>query len=173
MTGLHKCFQYFSGFIPAGVKKTLPRISHDPVGRTPRHALWNFSRKKSKISDLLVYNIGQNLAKKLDPALKTAIYLKEISYLTRSYALTKVQMSTPFLRDKTLEFCARVLRAHPEVCPSFFFLFVFSPKIVGLRWSTFSEKSKLTKNQATKKNKKTLREVFATAHKRRVQIFTV
>ena len=54
----------------------------------------------------------------------------------------------------------------------FFWLlfFLFSPKKFGVRWSTFSPKLLTDEKSAkTKKKKKTTGEVFATAHRRRVQ----
>ena len=56
------------------------RISHDPVGRTPRHA-GKFFRAKIRRSDSSVFNIE---AKKLDLALKPS-HFKEISYLTHCH----------------------------------------------------------------------------------------
>ena len=133
------------------------RILHGPVGRTPRHVIRNF-RAKYRSSDLPVFNIKQNLAKKLDPTLKSSHLNEGVTYLT-SFLHTKAQISTPFLRDKTLKSCTRVLHAYPEASPAGFrFVFIFfSPKKKWAeRWSTFSEKSYVTKNQATKTKTKLL-----------------
>ena len=82
-------------------------------------------------------------------------------------------MSTPALRDKTLKFCTC------STCPSRgltrgggVFHFLFSPITNGRSWSTFPEKSHVTKNQV-KIKKKPSGEVFAKAHRRRAQKFTV
>ena len=58
-----------------------------------------------------MFNIKRNLAKKLDLTLKQPFEGITISY---SILRTKLQVSTPLLRDKTLKFCTRVLHAHPE-----------------------------------------------------------
>ena len=68
----------------SGGEKTLRRILHDPVGRTPRHVCTIF-RSKNRRADLPVFKITQNLAKKLDPILKPS-HLKEIMYLTPFHA---------------------------------------------------------------------------------------
>ena len=70
-------------------------------------------------------------------------------------------MFTLFLRDRLeiLHTCS--------TCPcrgltsGVAFVFVSSPKTFGLRWSNFSEKSHLTKNQAKKKKKGEKSDVFA------------
>ena len=67
-------------FLP-GAKNKLRSILHRPVGRTPKHVCRNF-RAKNRRSDLPVFNIKQNLAKKLDPTPKSR-NLKEITYLTQ------------------------------------------------------------------------------------------
>ena len=50
-------------------------------------------------------------------------------------------MSTPFLRDKSLEFCTRVHHAHPDAWLPGGVIFFFSPKKFGLRWAIFSIQS--------------------------------
>ena len=67
----------------SGGEKSLRRILHDPVGRTPRHVCSIF-RAKNRKSDLPVFNSKQNLAKKMDPTL-TPGHFKEIAYLTHFY----------------------------------------------------------------------------------------
>ena len=59
------------------------RTLSEPVGRTPRHVCRIF-RAKNWRSDLPVFNIRQNLAKKTDRRLKSSD-LKEITYLTHFY----------------------------------------------------------------------------------------
>ena len=54
-------------------------------------------RAKNRRSDLPVFNVKQNPAKKMDQRLKTS-HLKEITYLN-SVLRTKVQMFSPFVRD--------------------------------------------------------------------------
>ena len=81
MTGLH-ILQQISGFFLAEARKKLRRILHEPVGGTPRHVCRIF-RAKHRRSDLPVFNIKQNLAKKLNPTLKPSS-LKEITYLLKS-----------------------------------------------------------------------------------------
>ena len=113
-------------------KKTMRRILHGPVGRTPRHVIRNF-RAKYRSSDLPVFDIKQNLAKKLDPTLKSSHLNEGVTYLT-SFLHTKAQISTPFLRDKTLKSCTRVLHAYPEASPAgfrFVFIFFFAQKKLG------------------------------------------
>ena len=69
---------------------------------------WRYSKAKlsrnKRRSDLPVFNMKQNLAKKLEPTLKQS-NLKEMAYL-----------STTFLRGIMIdpEFLTRVLHAHPE-----------------------------------------------------------
>ena len=60
---------------PAGAKKQNAPHLHDPVGNTPRHVCRKF-RAKYRRSDVPVFNIKQNLAKKRDPTLKS-IHMKE------------------------------------------------------------------------------------------------
>ena len=67
-----------------GAKKQLRRTLHDPVGRAPRHVCRKFCAKNQR-PDLPALNIKQNIAKKLDPTLKSS-QLKEITYLTHFYA---------------------------------------------------------------------------------------
>ena len=83
----------------------------------------------------------QNLAKKLDPALKPG-HLKEITYLTH-FLRTKVQMemSTPFLRDVDPEILHTCSTRPSQGLTSVFSSF-FSSKMFGLRQSTFSENLK-------------------------------
>ena len=45
------------------------RILHEPVGGAPRHVCRKF-RAKNRRSDLPLFNIKHNLARKLDPTLK-------------------------------------------------------------------------------------------------------
>ena len=82
MTGLH-ILQKRSGFFQAEANK-LRRILREPVGGTPRHACTTF-RANNRRSDLPVFNIKQNPARKLDPTLKPC-NLKEITYITHFYA---------------------------------------------------------------------------------------
>ena len=78
-------FSIIFRIFPSGSEtKNLRRILHDPVGRTPRHVCRIF-RAKNRRSDLSVFNIKQNLAKVLDPRLKSS-HLKEITYRTHFYA---------------------------------------------------------------------------------------
>ena len=70
----------FRFFPSESEEKILRRISHEPIGGTPRHVRSFFSAKNRR-SDLPVFNIKQNLAEKLDPTLKIS-RLKEIRFLT-------------------------------------------------------------------------------------------
>ena len=62
--------QYFSIIFrlvsQRGRKLKLRRGLHDPVGRTPRHALEFFAQKNEDLT-WLCSTFKQNLAKKLDP----------------------------------------------------------------------------------------------------------
>ena len=85
MTGL-QFFQKYLGFLPAGVKKKCAAfctIRLDVLQGMPVEI------SAQKIEDLTclcsVFNIKQNLAKKLDPTLKPS-NLKEITCLTHFYA---------------------------------------------------------------------------------------
>ena len=73
------------------------RILPEPVGGTPRHVC-RFFRAKNRRSDLPVFNIEQNLARKLDPTLKPS-NLKGIAYLTHFYA-QKARYPRRFLRNR-------------------------------------------------------------------------
>ena len=77
-------FNNIEAFSQRGGGNKLRRILHDPVGRTPRRVCIIF-RAKNRRSDLSVFNIKQNLAKKLDPTLKPS-HLKEVMDLTHFYA---------------------------------------------------------------------------------------
>ena len=66
---------------PSGSEKISALCTfHEPVGGTPSHVCRHL-RAKNRRFDLPVFNIKQNLARKLDPALKPG-NLKEITYLT-------------------------------------------------------------------------------------------
>ena len=73
------------------------RHLHEPVGGTPTHVCRKFRPKKRR-SDLSVFNIEQKLAKKLDPGHRTKKF--EGNNASYAFSRTKVQMSTPFLRDE-------------------------------------------------------------------------
>ena len=85
--------QRYSGFFHAEARKSSRRSLHDPVGGTPRHVCRKIRAKNGK-SDLPVFNIKQNLARKLDPSLKPS-NLKEITYPTHFYA-QKAKCPRPF-----------------------------------------------------------------------------
>ena len=104
-------FNIFRFFPTGGEKLAAPHFARTGWRYTPRHVC-RFFRAKHRRSDLPMFNIKQNLAKKLDPRLKPS-HLKEIAYLTRFYA-QKSNLPTPCLRDKTLKFCIRCRHAHPE-----------------------------------------------------------
>ena len=57
-----------------------------------------FAQKNEELT-CLMFNIKQDLAKKTDPTLKPS-HLKEIKYLIH-VCDTKVDMSTPFFRDRS------------------------------------------------------------------------
>ena len=91
-----QAFMFFNNIqaFPRGGEKTkLRRILHEPIGGTLRHVCRNFHAKNRR-SDLPVFNIEQNLARKLDPRLKPS-NLKETAYIF-SFIRIKVQTSTPF-----------------------------------------------------------------------------
>ena len=127
-------FNNIQAFSKLGRKKTC-RVLHDPVERTSRHVCRNF-RAKNRRSDLPVFVMKQNLAKKLDPTL-TPCHLKEITHLDHFYAQKSV--STPFSRDIPRNFAHVFFMPIPKSEPGYLFLFL-PPKIVGLRWFTVSEK---------------------------------
>ena len=105
-------FSIIFRLFPSGDKRKLRRILHDLVERTPRHSCRNF-RERNRRSDLPVFNIKQNLAKKLDPALKPS-HLKEITYLTHFYAQkSKCPRRFREIDPEILHTCS-TLHAHPE-----------------------------------------------------------
>ena len=85
----------FRLFSKRGRNTKLRRILQEPVGGAPRHVCGNF-RANNRTSYLPMFNIKQNLAKKLDRTLKLS-HLKEMTYRSHFYA--KVQKYTPFLSD--------------------------------------------------------------------------
>ena len=123
------------------------------------------------MSDRPVFNLKQNLVKKLDPTLK-ASYFGKMTYLLLIF-MPKFQMSTPFLRGypEILHTCS--------TCPSRglasggFSVFFPPPRTFDLRCSTVSKNKKLTKKRRKRQRKKRTGEVFATAQRKRVQNFPV
>ena len=83
----------------------------------------------------------------------------------------KVQMSTLFLRDKTLNYCTRVYYAPAEPCTNVFFFCVGSAG--SLSKPQISQKVKkpksLTKKKPKKKNEKMIVKGSAGAHETRAQ----
>ena len=113
-------------------------------------------RAKNRISDLPVFNIEQNLARKLDPTLKT----KQIegSNVSHSFFTSKGQnVHAVFERDP------EILHTHFQ-CPPLgltsrggFFFSYFSPKVLGAKLVHTFRKIVTDEKSGEKKNKKKYR----------------
>ena len=79
-----KCAAFCTGLFQAEARKKMCCILHEPVGGTPGRACTNFLAKNRR-SGLPVFNIKQNLAKKLDHTLEPRNW-KGITCLTHFYA---------------------------------------------------------------------------------------
>ena len=79
MTHLRTLQRVSGSFQADARKKKRCCILHEAAGGTPRQVCRNF-REKNRRSDLPVFNIKQNLAKKMNPTQKP-INFKEITYL--------------------------------------------------------------------------------------------
>ena len=122
-----------------------------------------------------MFNMKENKAPKIDPTLVITV-LALYKVITRPRCnltnfRTKVQMPTPFLRDKTLKNCARVLYSLPEAWPKVFF-FSFGENVwsAGRRYK-FPEKHRITKIRP--QTTTTVGQLLVRAHRWRVQSFTV
>ena len=142
------------------MKNKSRRILHEPVWGTPRHVGRHF-RAKNRRSDLPVFNIKQDLAKKLDPTLKRT-RLKEITYLTHFYA-QKSKCPRRFWEIDPIILHTFSTRPSPGLTS----VFVFFPRKYIKGGPHFPKNLNWRKPG---KKRKTTGKVFPTAHRRRAKI---